>query len=385
MNYKKLLLIILVISLAESLYSCSNETTETKRNELQIGIPIRVGPTDFSSSFSYYNTTPESPDGSRIAYTKYLSMSKNVRSEKIPAEIWVCNVDLTGHKKILEINSLAVHNGARVQWLDNNTFAFQDDSIRVVDLDGNSLIKAVSGRIGHKTLNGKFLYSDYATETGISTIYEYDVKNQEITKLADALDFQKVVKLFPSEDLRKVEDFWILHLQYNINGEKIAFRMDIGGKYNHLVIMNMDGSNVHYFGPKPMHFAWYDNESIMGHDNQVDDGMPNDKSGRRWDLDGNYIETISGIGNHLAASNDRKILASETWYEQVPVILSVFKKGETEAFWQDTVSTNKHTTWTLANHANPSFSRDGKRVYFNKCVAPGIVQTYMVILPKLKP
>ncbi|MCF8380778.1 MAG: hypothetical protein K9H49_14485 [Bacteroidales bacterium] len=119
----------------------------------------------------------------------------------------------------------------------------------------------------------------------------------------------------------------------------------------------------------------------MGHDNQIDDGLANDFSARRWDLDGNVIETLAGPGNHLGVSGDNIYYASESWYQKNPVILSVYKKGETEPFWQDTVSTDHHTTWTLANHTNPSFSRDGKRVYYNKCVAPGKVQVYMAKLP----
>jgi hypothetical protein len=385
MNIAKLSLTVVVLIIAASFCSCSNETKKTEPGEIQIGIPVRVGTTDFSSSFSYYNTSPESPDGNKIAYTKFLSMPKVKRSEKVSAEIWVCNADLTDHKKVVELNPLGVHNGAMVQWVDNNSFAYQDDSIRVVDLDGNFLIKAVSGSIGHKTLNGRFLYSAENTKTQLSTIYEFNVKNQQINQLGDVLDFQKVVELYPSDELREIKDMGILHLQYSPEGKKIAFRFDFGSRdeqHKHLVTMNIDGSDIRYFGPKPMHFAWYDNESIMGHDNQIDDGMPNDRSGRRWDLERKYIETLSGIGNHLGASEDRMLFASESWYKQIPVILSVYKKGETEAFWQDTISTDKHTTWTLANHANPSFSRDGKRIYYNKCVAPGVVQTYMAVLPK---
>jgi hypothetical protein len=61
--------------------------------------------------------------------------------------------------------------------------------------------------------------------------------------------------------------------------------------------------------------------------------------------------------------------------------MSVFKKGQSNAYLQDTVSLDAHTTWTLAHHINPSFSRDGKRVYYNKCVAPEKVQAYMMLLP----
>jgi len=350
---------------------------------LQPGVPVKVNFDEFNATFSYYNTTPENPDGSKIAYVKFLSFPAHDRSEKVPAEIWVCNSDLTGHQKLIRTKNIAVHNGARVQWIDNRTLAYEDDSIRIIGLDGESSA-VMSGRIGHHPHNGRILYSAEDGESKLATIYEYNVRQQQRNVLGNALDFKAVAGLYPSGSLREAADFGILHLQYNPDGGSIAFRLDIGPSnehYRHLVTMNYDKGNIRFFGPKPMHFAWYDNESIMGHDNQIDDSMPDDKSGRRWDLNRNYIEILSGTGNHLGASDDRLYYASESWYQESPVILSVFRKGETKAFWQDTVSTDKHTTWTLANHTNPSFSRDGKRLYYNKCVAPGVVYTYMVVLP----
>lgn len=351
------------------------------------GVPVIVGSSEYNTSFGYYNTTPESPDGSKIAYTKFLSSPKNDRAEQVPAEIWICSTALSGHKKVADLSSIAVHNGARIQWLNNRSFAYEDDSIRIIDTDGTPLIKAVKGRLGHETFQGKILYAANDPGTQLSTIYEYDILNRQIKILGDVMDFKEVTDLYPSENLREVANFNILHLQYSQNGEKIAFRLDIGlknEKYKHLVIMNKDKTGIRYFGPKPMHFSWFNNESIMGHDNQIDDNYPNDKSARRWDLERNVIETLSGTGNHLGASFDRQLYVSETWYQQIPVILSVYNRGETEAFWQDVISQDHHTTWNLAFHANPSFSRDGKRVYFNKCTTPGKVNTYMVVLPNSK-
>ncbi|MCK5208574.1 MAG: hypothetical protein KAQ79_11150, partial [Cyclobacteriaceae bacterium] len=345
-----LLLIVLIISCKTSIHD------ETK--DFALGKSILVGPEDFNSSFSYYNTTPESPDGNNIAYVKFLAETSENRSEKVAAEIWVCNSNLSNHKKIVTINPLAVHNGARVQWVNNQTIAYEDDSIRVVDLSGTSVIKAVYGRLGHETYNGKILYSANGLKTNYSTIYEYNIKNQQITNFGNVMDFKDLVDHFNSEEFIDPAKFRILHLQYSPDGSKIAFRLDVGPrneKFKHLVTMDINGDNVHYFGPKPMHFSWYDDESIMAHDNQIDDGWPNDKSSRRWDQQGSFIETLSGPGNHLGASFDRKLYASESWYGTTPVIISVFKKGQSIAYWKDTVSLDAHTTWTLAYHINPSF------------------------------
>lgn len=374
---------ILIFSLC---IACFFQCTQNKESAiLQPGVPHKVSTGAENTSFSYYNTTPENPDGSKIAYTKFLANPQNERNEKVPAEIWICNSDLTHHRKVTAIHSIGVHNGARVQWLDNQSFVYEDDSIRAVNLDGQPLIKPFAGRTGHEPLNGKFLFSGKNERTGFSTIYEYDVKNQNLKTIADASDFAEVKNLYPADELREVSDFNILHLHYNTDGTKISFRLDIGPKnekYNHLVIMNIDGSGIRYFGPKPMHFSWFDENTIMGHDNQINDGLPNDKSGRRWDVNRNVVETLSGPGNHFAASPNRNIIASETWYNSNPVVLHTFKRGEIQSFWSDTISSDFKTTWKLANHANPSFSRDGKRLYFNKCTAPGKVFAYVIVLPE---
>ena len=360
------------------------ESTEEKIEEMPADSPTRVGPEGFNSTLGYYGTSPESPDGTMIAYVKLLQETEADRYEMVPAELWVCNSDLSKHRKIISLNPLVVHNGARVQWVDNQTIAYSDDKIRVVDLDGNAVITAVDGRIGHHAHDGKIIYAAEDPETNLYSIYEINVKTDQKSALGNVMDFQGLLNYFNDPEMIDVKDWRILHLQYSLDGSKIAFRMDVGPRmepYKHLVTMDINGDNIHYFGPKPMHFAWYDNESIMGHDNQIEDGNLNDRSLRRWDLDRNFIETLAGPGNHLGATEDRQYFGSESWYGESPIIVRVFRKNQLEPIWQDIASNVSHTTWKLRYHTNPSFSRDGKRVYYNKCVAPGKVAVYMAILP----
>ena len=304
--------------------------------------------------------------------------------EEIPAELWVCNSDLSNHRKIISINPIDAHNGARVQWVDNQTIAYSDDKIRVVDLNGTAMITAVDGDIGHQAHNGKILYAAKVSESNLSTIYELNVKADRKSALGNVMDFQALHNQFNDPEITEAKDWRIRHLQYSPDGSKIAFRMDVGPRgerHKHLVTMDINGDNVHYFGPKPMHFGWYDNDSIMGHDNQIDDGNPDDRSLRRWDQDGKFIETLAGPGNHLGATESREYFSSESWYGEDTITVKVFKKNQLEPIWQDTASNISHTTWKLGYHTNPSFSRDGKRVYYNKCVAPGKVMAYMAVLP----
>jgi len=365
------------------------ETMEEDPNvNFEPGVPVRVGPEDLNSAFSYYNTSPENPDGSLISYVKILSAQKD-RYDKLSGELWICNADLTEHKMIAELNNFQVHNGVNAQWVDNKTIAYFDDTyIRVVNLKGKEQVPSIRAEsIGHAPYDGKILFSRVSGETNYWTIYECDISNGEITEIADASTFKDVVNHFTIDHLRDLSDRKIIHLMYSPDGSKIALRLDLGGDgelYKHLVTMNKSGGDIRFFGPKPMHFAWYDNESIMGHDNQINDGLPNDKSARRWSLDTEYLETLAAPGNHLAASVDRECFASESWYGKNPVVLKVYKKGETKQFWFDRVSVDEITIWELGNHVNPSFSRDGKRVYYHKNTGTSQSQAWMVVLPEIQ-
>ncbi|PQV51528.1 WD40 repeat protein [Jejuia pallidilutea] len=392
-NYSVVLISFLLFILTLALASCgkssnTDKSSETKNNtinfsEIKSGEPIRVGPKGCSSSFSYYNTTPENPEGSKIAYVTFNSIPKNDRNEKVNGGLWICNTNLSSHKKITNISNVEVHNGSKFQWVDNETIAYQDDSIRMVNLNGKHLIPAFKGHLGHHAYNKNILFSTNSKQTGLSTIYQKDKVGNE-KEIADVEDFKGLVDYFDSSNFKSLKKWSISHLQYAPNGQKIAFRLNVGPKtetYKHLVIFDLKTRKTTFFGPKPMHFSWYDNKSIMGHDNQIADGKTNDNTLRRWDLRTNYLETLGGSGNHLGASNDREYFASESWYGNDPVILKLYRHGDTTAFWQHVVSNDKYTTWNLAFHTNPSFSRDGKRLYFNKCVGSGVVKTFMVLIP----
>lgn len=358
---------------------------KNQKSDFEIGIPILIGPDNMSSCFGSYNTSPESPDGKMISYVKIFSEQKE-RYDQMTGELWICNADLSDHKKLADLNNFNTHNGVETQWIDNSSIAYAiNGQLKIINLNGEELVSPIDVfSIGHEPHNNKILYSAISEKTNLYTIYEYDIATNQKTEIANASTFKEAVTRFAMTDTTKVSERKIRHLMYSPDGSKIALRIDFAGKGeidNHLVTFDKSGGDIQFFGPKPMHFAWYDNSSIMGHDNQVADSNPNDKSARRWTRNAEYIETLAGPGNHLAASANRTLIASESWYRIFPVILSVFRKGETTAFWQDTISKDGKSVWELGNHVNPAFSRDGKRVYYRKSSASGQSQAYMVVLP----
>ncbi len=348
-------------------------------------VPVLVGPEGLDSTFSYYNTSPESPDGNLISYVVILD-EQNDRYQRLNGELWVCNTSLLEHRKVTDLNDFISHNGVNAQWIDNNSILYFDEGqVKAVNLNGEQIISPFEAfSLGHEPFGDKFLYSKISEETNLYTIYEFDISSNTHRLVADASAFNGILNVYSFSELRPIWDRRIRHLKYSPDGTKIAFRLDMGDEGetdNHLVTMTMNGEDIQFFGPKPMHFAWYDNETIMGHDNQIDDGMPNNKSTRRWTREGEFMETIAGPGNHLSSNEDRSLFATESWYGENPVILKAYKRGQTNPFWQETVSSDNFSVWELGNHINPAFSRNGKRLYYRKNSASGQSQAYMVVLP----
>jgi hypothetical protein len=366
---------------------CDEGSSENRQPEriFSPGVPVLVGPEGLDSSFSYYNTSPESLDGKMISYVTVLN-EQNDRYERLNGELWVCNTSLLEHRKITDLNDFISHNGVNAQWIDNNSILYFDEGqVKAINLNGEPVFSSFEAfSLGHDPFGDKFLYSKISEDTNLYTIYEFDISTNQHRFIADASAFNDILNVFNFSELKPVWDRKIRHLKYSPDGTKIAFRLDMGDEGeidNHLVSMNLNAEDIQYFGPKPMHFAWYDNESIMGHDNQIDDGMPNNKSARRWTRQGEFMETIAGPGNHLSSTPSRNIFATESWYGENPVTLKAYKRGQTNPFWQETVSSDNFSVWELGNHINPAFSRDGKRLYYRKNSASGQSQAYMVVLP----
>jgi hypothetical protein len=123
------------------------------------------------------------------------------------------------------------------------------------------------------------------------------------------------------------------------------------------------------FPYKPLHQLWYDDETYVGVAGASSD--PGDKREiARWQPDGTRLETLvssedgTGIGNHIDMSPDTAWFVTDSIYHSDPVTVDLYRRGR-----GDRVATlDRHSltrpVWGLRAHANPVFSRDGRRVYF---------------------
>lgn len=346
----------LIIYLLMAEETTANTTTialqqETREQKISLG--------DATTLWGYYGVTPESPDEKRLCYARFPGVIDLPGPEKYtvrPVELWVCNMDGSGHKMLFKGNDPA-HNGMQQSWVDNDRIVFSDK-------EGAYIINANTGTIefglykgltvGHFAQNGKVLLVQNSDSTRDKGLYELDIATGAMR-------------------LALPDDKSISHAQYSPSGLKVAVKYS---NLKNLAVVNLKSGEIKVLPgrQKPMHFQWFDNQSFFGYSDANVVGIDTSKhiihEMYRWNLDGQIIEHLSGQGCHGAARFDGKYFAGESWYNSDPIVLRLYSRGQRKALVDIFSHSFVELTWEHGgrNHVNPSFSRDGMRLYYNKAV-----------------
>ncbi len=341
----------------------ANGKITLKPNARERKIPL----SDATSVWSYYGVTPESPNEKRLCYVLYpkpIGLDSEKQYPVNPAQLWVCNIDGTGHRMLFK-GSGSVHDGLSQSWVDDKHIVFVNDgATRIINADtGEIEFGPWQGfRSGHEAKNGKVLLKRISNLAfNKQKLWEFDMATQ---KMRLVLPYKR----------------GIAHAQYSPDGQKALFTTD---RNTHLVVVNLDGSGLKVFsGKKPMHFQWFDNQSFFGY---VEGGVvgvnPNKHRKHemyRWNLDGRIIEYLAGHGCHGAVRKDGKYFVGESWYKSNPIKLWLYARGSREPLHTIFSHPFKRVTWHDGgrHHVNPSFSRDGMRLYYNKAVNENTSQAF---------
>ena len=354
------------------------------------------------SSFGIYDQSPESPDGTRIVYVVY-DYFPDEQKMVAPVSLWICDRDLKNHRSIKKLEDLTCnHNGAFQQWIDNNSIAYSGThikkvndkylkgSIRVINADTGKLEFGpfTGGFLSDNSFNGKVMMNMQFQDNNLGSqgLYELDTKKGIVKCLFRNTDFEQYRDKYNWPGNKDPKLWSTTHSMNSTDGSHIAFSIHTHGKDGHqqLFTCKADKTDLVYWGADfPGHFLWYDKNTLWGADNNVDDGHDNDRFFKRWDRHRNYIETLSGPGCHTAASADRLWFAGETGYYSNPVKLFLYRKGMPTPAAVIFEHKFPCITWKARGHANPSFSRDGKRIYYNRAVSETIKQAYFCDISKI--
>ncbi|WP_127587727.1 discoidin domain-containing protein [Paenibacillus koleovorans] len=133
------------------------------------------------ANFTTFGTSPENPSGTKLAYTLFPT-APTTNGKIYNAEIWISNTDGSEAYKLTDVSNIQAHNGARFDWVDDDTIVYWDNyETKVRDLDG-TLRYTKFGYPGEKVYGSKVivyqsLYEQNLTRLGTPTITadsEYD-------------------------------------------------------------------------------------------------------------------------------------------------------------------------------------------------------------------
>lgn len=347
----------------------------------------KISDGDYSTPLGMNGGMVESPDEKRIIYARKADLEKN------ETEIMVCNRDLTNHRKIFEV-SCGNHNGPSVTFITNSLVVFRDSEnnlpvFRITDIDTGEVKYKIRAKESHCAENGKYPFSvssefmgknpDYP-EINECGIYILDVLSGKITLAASEekiLDMVRSHGLTPNEHTASVS-----HVRLNPSATSVMMRLGVEDcpVFGALGCIDLDSGKMHIIPDKPVHQLWFDDDTYMA-TRQFNQGRHIEMESSyiaRFSKDGEELEILGGISNHTDGSPDRKLFAGDRCYPSFAPNVYLYRRGEKEPLAVFEIPKEEYTTWKLQVHPNPSFSRDEKRLYFNRQSGGGKYKTEAV-------
>lgn len=317
----------------------------------------------------------ESPSSSRIVYARKADLTRQ------ETEIWVCARDLTDHRKVFDV-SCGNHNGPSASFITDSIIVFRDSEdglpvFRILDIDTGEVKHKIFAKESHRAENGMYPFSvsreflgknpDYPEISGCG-IYILDTAGGKITLAASEEDILNMVRshgLTPNEHTASVS-----HVQ--LNPSATAVMMRLGAEecpvFGALGCIDLDTRETHIIPDKPVHQLWFDDDTYIA-TRQFADGRRIEMDTSyiaRFTKDGEELEILGGIANHTDGTADRRFFAGDRCYPGFAPNVYLYERGSKKPAAEFCIPWDEYTTWRLQVHPNPSFSRDGKRLYFNR-------------------
>lgn len=337
----------------------------------------KINNTDNSTFIGMNGGLIESPDGKHIVYAQ-----KKDITQKKGMEIWVCDTNLTNHRHIYTVDCIN-HNGPSASFIDNNSIVFRDmsgDASAFIIMDINSLKiqYKIYAKEGHRAENGIYPFSisqefisknpDYPILSSAG-IYTLNIHTGKISMILSEDEFADMVR---SHGLTPTS-LSVSHVQLNPSATSVMMRIGVSEcpVFGALGCVDITSGKTYMIADKPVHQLWYDDETYMAtrqfeHNRKIE---MDTSYIARFSKDGKELEVLGGIGNHIDGSPDRTNFAGDRCYPGYSPNIYIYEKGNKTPVHEIVIPDLQDVIWKLNIHPNPSFSKDGKRLYFNMPVS----------------
>ncbi len=340
----------------------------------------KISEGEYSTLLGMNGGTVESPAARRIVYARKTDLEKN------ETEIWVCDRNLENHRKIFDVNC-GNHNGPSASFITENLIVFRDSVnnlpvFRIMDIDTGEVKYEICAKESHCAESGKYPFSvsrefigknpDYP-EIDKCGIYILDVMSGKITLIVSEQDILSMVRehgLTPNEYTASVS-----HVQLNPSADSVMMRLGVDDcpVFGALGCIDLATGKAHVIPDKPVHQLWFDDDTYMA-TRQFNQGKRIEMETSyiaRFSKDGEELEILGGISNHMDGSADRQWFAGDRCYPDYAANVYLYRRGNKTPAAVLEIPHDEYITWKLQVHPNPSFSCDGKRLYFNRICKDG--------------
>lgn len=339
-----------------------------------------MSPAGEDAVIAYFQQFADSPDGKKFVFSIF--------RDNGTMDVVIKDLETDEFFTLNTVNGIERHSGAHPIWIDNETLAYSSDKDNIIYIHNIYTAKVDQYKgsqiSDYSSVNNKLLFKTKGKNNEDKQIFILNLSSKIIEpffNIDDVLPFKdKMGTTIPLEGWNFDHPLW------SPDGKKLMFTIKAKEKTKsgekkkteeYLFFADADGSNISFFGARPMHEQWWDNETFYGYRpgrGKVDRHMD------MYDLKGNMIKKdITGHGNHGTVSPNREWIVTDTWYKTDPIKVLLYQKGNTNPtkvlFQQPKVVKGKDF-WEVHSHIHPTFSRDGKKVYFNGMAKDGLSKVW---------
>lgn len=318
---------------------------------------------------------PESPDGKRIVYAAKKSLDDS------ETRIMISNYDFTEYQEVFRV-SCGNHNGPSATFTDNSHIVFRDSEeglsvFRILDINSGEVLHKIFAKESHCAENMLYPFSVSREFMGKNPsypqikecgIYILNLWTGDIQCVATENDIENMIRehgLTPRENSAAVS-----HVQLSPNGTALMMRIGVPEcpVFGALGCIDLKTHKTHMIPDKPVHQLWFDDETYMA-TRQFDRGGIIEMETSylaRFTKDGEELEILGGIGNHMDGSRDRKYFTGDRCYPGFAPNVYIYRRGDKQPIAEFEIPDMQEIIWKKQVHPNPTFSHVGKRLYFNR-------------------
>jgi len=316
--------------------------------------PVRIYSGAKSQTKTYMHQFVDSPDGAKYAFRYFPGDDQPERRKGSarPCEIWICNLDLTGHHKAFTSpKGEGGHGSDVIVWVTNDLIYYAGISYQVstrkmrwqfVGTDSELPL----ARMG--PVSPRKLYVGIRSDPRKKGWYWLDPSSPSKPQLHIVNDMKNLVQYYKGAWANAEATY----IHQNPGDTKLHVVVyDRKKRQEYSFVLNAKDGSVHSFlGHNRVgfcgngHVLWYDDKTLLAGNQHP--GL--------FDLNGKLVKWLAPKGNHLSLSPDRK------WW-----VADIYKDPEVRLhrFGSTQYTVISGDVRYFADY-HPSFSRDGRYVFF---------------------